>query len=213
MWQTARMRLSVNRLFAALPDAITAGVYLSAWIDPSIVGAPAIKNLMLTMLIEFLVVPSGGFYAGVAAANLRGGTRVLLFGGLGVFYMGFILAFAAAFDSSWPIFAFGWLFLCRFFHLWMRPAQAERETESQIGLWVASVATYIIGAIATVTLPLPALGITPEVIAAMHLPGSGEWVTRPYTVLAFGTLYFVVQAFAKYKVTPEVPLARPAKAT
>ena len=205
------MRLSVNRLFAALPDAITACVYLTAWIDPAIVGAPAIKNLMLTMLIEFLVVHSSGFYAGIAGSNL-GRMRVLLFGGLGAFYMGFILAFAKAFDSVWPIFAFGWLFVCRFFHLWMRPAQTARETESQLGLWAASVATYVLGGVATVMLPLPALGITPEFIAAMHLPGRGEWVARPYTVLAFGTLYFAVQAFAKYKATPEASLARPAKA-
>jgi hypothetical protein len=197
------MRLSLPRLFAAAPDAITAGVFLTAWADPSIGGPEMVKNLMLTMLIEFIVVHSSGFYAGIAALDKIGTYKRLgLLAGLGVFYMMFILAFAYAFDSTWPIFAFGWLFLCRFFHLWMRPALAARETESQMGLWAVSVATYVIGAMATTVLPLPALGITPEFIAAMHMPGSGEWVQRPYTVLAFGTLYFVVQAFAKYKATP-----------
>ena len=196
------MRLSLPRLFAAAPDTITAGVYLTAWVDPSIVGPATIKNLMLTMLIEFFVVHSSGFYAGIASSNL-GRLRVLLFGGLGAFYAVFILAFAKVFESSWPIFAFGWLFVCRFFHLWMRPAQTARDAESQIGLWAASVATYVLGGIATVMLPLPSLGITPEFVASMQLPGSGEWVARPYTVLAFGTLYFAVQAFAKYKATPQ----------
>ena len=35
----------------------------------------------------------------------------------------------------------------------------------------------------------------------MHLPGSGEWIERPYTVLAFGTLYFAVQAWVKYALS------------
>jgi hypothetical protein len=207
------MRLSVNRLFAALPDAITAGVFLTTWIDPSIAGPATIKNLMLTMLMEFLVVHSGGFYAGIAAADVSRSKRVMLLTGLSLFYVIFIGAFAAAFDSPWPIFAFAWLFVCRFFHLWMRPGQAARETDNQIILWAASVATYVLGGIATVMLPLPALGITPEFVASMHLPGSGEWVRRPYTVLAFGTLYFAVQAFAKYKATPETVRRQPAPAT
>ena len=207
------MRLSPSRLFAALPDAITCGVYATAWIAPTLAGPATIRNLMLTMLIEFVVLHSSAFYAGIAgAADVGRVKRLLLLSGLTAFYMFFILAFAAAFHSNWPIFAFGWLFLCRFFHLWLRPAAAARETASQMGLWAASAVTYVIGGIATVTLPLPALGITPDFIATMHLPGSGEWIKRPYTVLAFGTLYFAVQAFAKYKIAPEPLPKTPARA-
>ena len=68
-------------------------------------------------------------------------------------------------------------------------------------LWAVSVAAYVLGVIVTATLPLPALGITPEVIASLQLKGSGEWIARPYTVLAFGTLYFGVQAWAKYALS------------
>ena len=196
------MRLSLPRLFAAAPDAITAAIYLTAWVEPSIGGPETIKNLMLTMLIEFVVIHSSGFYAGIAALDIGAYKRLLMLAGLGAFYMIFILAFARAFHSTWPIFAFGWLFVCRFFHLWLRPAQTEREVSGLMGLWVVSVITYIIGAMATTVLPLPALGITPEFTASMQMAGSGEWVQRPYTVLAFGTLYFAVQAFAKYKATP-----------
>jgi hypothetical protein len=32
----------------------------------------------------------------------------------------------------------------------------------------------------------------------MHLSGSGEWIQRPQTVLAFGFVYFAVQAWVKY---------------
>jgi len=198
------MRLSLPRLFAAAPDAITAGVYLTAWVEPSIGGPGTVRNLMLTMLIEFIVIHSSGFYAGIAALEDIGAyKRLLMLTGLSLFYLLFIVVFAFAFDSTWPIFAFGWLFVCRFFHLWLRPTQTERETGGLMGLWALSVATYVIGAMATTVLPLPALGITPEFVASMHLAGSGEWIERPYTVLAFGTLYFVVQAFGKYRVTPQ----------
>jgi len=207
------MRISLPRLIAALPDAITAGVYLTAWVEPSIPGPATIKNLMLTMLIEFIVIHSSGFYAGIAAVDLGRAKRLALLSGLSAFYLLFIVVFAYAFDSTWPIFAFAWLFLCRFFHLWIRPAQSEQETLGSMGLWAASVATYVLGAIATVALPLPALGVTPDFVATLHLPGSGEWIERPYTVLAFGTLYFAVQAFAKYKVTPAGAARLPHQAT
>lgn len=42
----------------------------------------------------------------------------------------------------------------------------------------------------TTLVPMPALGITPEVVAGQHLPGSGLWVDQPQRVIAFGFLYF-----------------------
>jgi len=68
-------------------------------------------------------------------------------------------------------------------------------------LWAVSVAAYVLGAIITVVLPLPALGMTREFIASMQLTGGGEWNTRPQTVLAFGLLYFSIQAWAKYALS------------
>ena len=67
-------------------------------------------------------------------------------------------------------------------------------------LWAASGFTYIIGAVLTALLPLPRLGISPEFVASMHLSGSGVWVEQPYTVLAFGAIYFAVQARVKYAI-------------
>ena len=193
------MRLSLPRLFAALPDTITAAIFLTAWVAPQIPGPASVKNLMLVMLIEFIVVHSSGFYGGIIAmTDISRLKRTLLMLGLATFYMTFILAFAYAFDSAWPIYAFGWLLLSRFVHLWTAPANAERESDRMMALWAGSGAAYVIGGIATVALPLPALGMTPDFIASMHLPGSGEWVERPQTVLAFGTFYFAVQAWMKY---------------
>jgi hypothetical protein len=193
------MRVTLPRLLAAAPDAITSAIFLTAWIAPSIPGPQAVKNLMLTMLIEFIVVHSSAFYAGIAASSeVSRLKRTLMMLGLAAFYMMFVGAFAFAFDSTWPLFAFGWLLLSRFAHLWTHPVQGSRETERMMMMWAASCGAYVLGAIATVALPLPALGMTPGFVASMHLSGSGEWIERPQTVLAFGWLYFAVQALVKY---------------
>jgi hypothetical protein len=169
------MRHPLPRVLASIPDALTAIVYLVAWVKPEVLGP-------VDSVSRF--------------------KRLAMLSGLAVFYMLFVSAFAAAFHSTWPIFAFGWLFLCRFFHLWLRP-QTAGESSTMMGLWAVSVATYIVGGMLTAVVPLPALGMTPEFVAAMHLSGRGVWIERPYTVLAFGLIYFSIQAFAKYKATPE----------
>lgn len=193
------MRPSLPRLFAAAPDAITAAIFLTAWIAPTLPGPEVVKNLMLTMLIEFIVVHSSAFYAGISAAeSVARAKRMLMLLGFAAFYMMFVVAFALAFDSTWPIIAFAWLLLSRFAHLWMHPTPGSRETERMMITWAASCAAYVLGALVTVVLPLPALGITPDFITSMHLSGSGAWIERPQTVLAFGFLYFAVQAWVKY---------------
>jgi hypothetical protein len=196
------MRNVLPRLLAGLPDATTAAVFLIAWIAPSIPGPEYVKNLMLVMLIEFIVMHSSAFYSVIATdsddSRIK---RTLWLIGLSAFYLAFVAGFAFAFDSSWPLFAFAWLFVSRFIHLWIHPAESGAEAGRLMTLWGASAFAYLVGAFATVMLPLPALGITPDFIRSMHLPGSGEWIDRPYTVLAFGALYFSVQAWVKYALS------------
>jgi uncharacterized membrane protein YecN with MAPEG domain len=202
LWQDDYMRNVLPRLLAGLPDAVTAALFLTAWIDPSIPGPEYVKNLMLVMLIEFIVMHSSAFHSVIAADDGDSPIkRSLMLIGLSAFYLAFVAGFALAFDSTWPLFAFGWLFVSRFIHLWIHPAQSGAEGGRMMALWGASALAYLVGALATVMLPLPALGITPEFIASMHLPGSGEWIERPYTVLAFGALYFAVQAWVKYALS------------
>jgi hypothetical protein len=54
---------------------------------------------------------------------------------------------------------------------------------------------YLLLIVATAIVPLPALGLTPEIVAGFHLPGSGTWVEKPQSVLAFGFLYFGLGAY------------------
>lgn len=203
------MRESLPRYLAALPDAITAALFVAAWTTPALLGPRYVANLMLVMLIEFIVMHSSGFYAGLAASDASRLKRLAALCALTAFYATFIAAFALVFASAWPLLAFGWLFVSRFAHIWTHPVESGAETQRAMLQWVASAVTYVLGAILTVMLPLPHFGITAEFIASMHLTGSGEWIERPYTVLAFGALYFAMQAWVKYASTPA---ARPARA-
>jgi hypothetical protein len=151
------------------------------------------------MLIEFIVMHSSAFYAVIcASSNVSRNKRLAMLAGLTGLYLMFILGFALIYSSVWPLVAFAWLFASRFAHIWTHPVEDATETRRMMLLWVASGVAYVFGAALTVLLPLPHLGITPEFVASMHLSGSGEWVERPYTVIAFGALYFAVQAWLKY---------------
>lgn len=196
LWQTGRMGNLLNRIFAALPDAVTSAIFLTAWIAPDVLGGVWVKNLMLTMLIEFVVMHSGAFYAAVAASSATRVQRSLLLTGLTAFYGIFIAAFSFAFKSTWPFFAFGWLFVSRFAGLWMRENTAKRELMSQT--WATSVVLYLLGVFATIFIPLPQFGLTPDFVTSMHLSGSGLWIDKPQTVIVFGALYFGALAYVKF---------------
>jgi hypothetical protein len=200
------------RTLAALPDALTALAFAVAWIAPAALGPEWVKNLMLTMLFEFIVMHSSAFYAQIAGATgQRRLRRLLLLTGLSCFYLLFVVAFSLGFDSTWPIFVFGWLFVSRFAGIALRPAQSSAATNRLMSLWAASGLAYILGVMATVMLPVPALGLTPEFVASMQLKGGGLWIDKPQTVIVFGALYFASQAWVKFRIDGWLERASTAK--
>ncbi len=212
LWQTAQMGNLANRVFAALPDAVTSAIFLTAWIAPGVLGPVWVKNLMLTMLIEFIVMHSGAFYANLAAASGSRVRRSLALIGFTLFYGVFIAAFSFAFKSTWPFFAFGWLFVSRFAGLWMREDAAKRELMSRA--WIASVILYLVGVFATIFIPLPPFGLTPEFVASMQLTGKGLWIEKPQTVIVFGVFYFGALArFKFYLIDKTAPASAPVRKT
>jgi len=198
LWHDRHMRLSMPQAFAAVPDAITSATFATAWVAPALLGAEWVRNLMLTMLIEFLVIHASGMSGGIAAADVSHPRRSAMWFLLGAVYMLFVMLFSYIFGSIWPIFAFGWLLLSRFAHLLSKRVESGADARRMVTLWVESGITYIFGAILTAVIPLPEFGLTPDAVAALHLPGSGVWVEHPQSVLAFGTLYFAVQVRLKY---------------
>jgi hypothetical protein len=210
MWQTGVMGNFANRAIAALPDALTSAIFLTAWIAPGVVGPVWVKNLMLTMLIEFIVMHSGAFYFAIASESATLVKKSLSLIGLTLFYFGFIAAFSFAFDSTWPLFAFGWLFVSRFASLWTNRNAAKSDLLRQT--WMVSVVTYLLGVFATIFIPLPQFGLTHDFVASVQLTGSGLWIEKPQTVIVFGALYFGVLArFKFYLVAKTAPAPAPAR--
>ena len=200
IWQTDHMIDLLSRLAAAAPSAVMVVVFLIAWIDPGFFGAPYIKNLMLVMLFEFVVMHSSVMCNAIVAMTTSPlAVRLSLLLGLTAFYSCFVLAFALAFHSWWPLWVFGYLFVCRFMYL-VLPGDIERKLAGATKVWIASALAYLGGAFLTLFVPLPRLGITPDVVAAMDMSKSmsGVWVDEPWILLAFGAIYFAAQARAQY---------------
>lgn len=191
----------LSRLIAAAPSAVMVGVFLIAWIDPAYFGPRYVKNLMLVMLFEFIVMHSSVMCSAIIGqTGASRWLRLLMLLGLTAFYAAFVLAFAHAFQSWWPLWVFAYLFVCRFMYL-VAPGDIGRKLAGAAKVWLASALAYLGGAFFTAFVPLPRLGITPDVVAAMELSRnmSGEWIDKPWIVLAFGAIYFAVQATAQYR--------------
>jgi hypothetical protein len=188
----------VGRLVAALPDAVSSAVFLLVWIAPGVLGPEWVKNLMITMLLEFLTVHSGGFIGTTVAdpgVSRQRKTRVVL--GFGSMYLLFAGAFSLAFSAWWPLLVFVWLLLAKLGVVWLAPVPTAQEHARQTAFTAASIAGYVIGAMLTSFLPLPRLGIDAAVVEAAAIPGSGLWVDEPHRVVAFGALYFGFMAWNK----------------
>jgi hypothetical protein len=193
-------RRSLPRFFAAAPDALTAGLYLLAWIAPATLGPDKVKALLLGMFIEFLVMHSSIAFEGIDGdPKSARATRLWRLAGLTLFYGLFIAGFAWAFDNFWPVLAFAWLFVCRFFHLLAYPTGSEPAPTS---FWVATLGTLFVAMAIAVLLPLPSLGLTREFVHSMKLSGSGDLVEHPETLIAFGLIYFSLQAWLKVAMVP-----------
>ncbi|MEG3048762.1 MAG: hypothetical protein RR792_01045 [Thermomonas sp.] len=189
----------IARGVAAAPDAITAGFFLLLWMVPQWLGPTALRTGLLMMLVEFILMHATGILGGMALANTGDARRqwkpILLFG---AFYLLFIAAWSWIFKAWWPLLALAWLVAGKLALAWQPLPDADKRDRLQSD-WGISAIAYLCGVFVTMMLPLPRLGLTGDVVAAAHLPGSGEWVDKPHTVVAFGLLYFGLMATSKLR--------------
>jgi hypothetical protein len=194
----------VRRLAAAAPDVALAGAYLWCWIDPLAWRKTLVADLMLVMLVEFLVVHSGPFLGVLVMgddSSVSRATRLKMLLGLGAVYLLFAGGMSAAFETWGPVLVFVWLIGAKLFAILLGRAQDGAEQKRQMALWALSVLFYLGAVFATVLLPVPELGITHH---GHHygVPGEGEWVSHPNTVIAAGLLYFGALALVKLLENP-----------
>lgn len=193
---------------AALPDFALAAVLLATWIRPGWLGRDWVRHGVLMMLVEFLVVHAFGFLfvAGHEAdADGPGATLAVL--GLGLFYLLFTAVFGYAFRSWWPVFTIGWLIASKLWSLHLASDDATARGMA-VMVWGVSTAAYFAGAVLTVLLPLPRLGVRGTLRDyGMQGGARGAWVDDPHRALAFGVLYFSAVGYARWWFANEYALA------
>jgi hypothetical protein len=188
------------RLLNALPDAVTCTFFLTLWISPFAFGPDGVRNAMLTMVVEFIVVHASAFLGAAAfAADVSRAKKLSALAGFGLFYLLFIAAWSYIFKQWWPFVTFGWLLLGKVAVV-MDTRQTPDEVVQRItSNQVLSTLAYLGGAFLTIFAPIPQLGLTPDVVSRLGLIGSGLWVDKPHTVLAFGTIYFGFLSWIKWR--------------
>ncbi len=187
----------LGRIASSLPDFVTATIFFITWIAPDTLGGNAVRDLMLVILLEFLVVHSSGFFGGVVFADeVPRLKRTLSILGLGTFYLLFAVGFSFAFSVWWPALVMLWLLLGKISAIWFAPVTHEQERTRQMTFWGISALFYVIGIFATTLLPMPEFGVTGSG-STYDIPGEGLWVDYPHKVIGFGTLYFVTLGYFK----------------
>lgn len=190
------LRISLPLFGASLPDAVLAGVFLVAWLDPMRFGPGIIGWCLLVMLLEFIIVHSSVFLGNVLLRPQPAGEKVGATLWIGGFYTLFVAGFALAFRTWWPLANFWLLTLKRLVNLLHGVAPSGEEKMLMRRTWAASVMFYLLGVFVTTLAPVPRFGITRDIVRAADLPSSGEWVSHPEKVVAFGFLYFSLMAIS-----------------
>ncbi len=188
---------AIPRLLDAGSDLFLGGSFLATWIAPDWMGVNQIRGFLLLMLLEFIVVHSTPFMGMAAMARVDRWQRVKTILGFGLFYTLFVAGFALGFKTWWPIIGFWGLTLNRSLGAVLNPDQGGNERLAIRRSWAATAMAYLGAVTLTTFLPVPALGLTPTLIAEANIPMSGLWVEQPQRLLAAGTAYYLVIGFSR----------------
>lgn len=213
----------LSRVFAALPDALTAAAFFLAWTAPAVVGSSRVDDLVLAMFLQAFVI-----FVGLVFMMLTAGSghesRLWRLGALSVMSVASVFILAAVlhgmeadhskptsigFDVDRPelLYVFGWLYVSNFAHLLTRAAgNADVENRRIAALALYSFASYIAAFLAAISLPLPPLGLTPQFVADLHRDND-FWGARLYIPIAFGAIYFSALACVKAFLVGRSPQA------
>lgn len=184
-------------LFAALPDLGLALAFLVTWIRPATLTEAFVRQGMQIMVIEFIVMHSSALMFGATQIGTTPRRKALFVGGMSAFYLLFAAGFAASFRSWWPLLAFGALTANRLLTVLLGAAPGGLEKLLALKAWVVSLVTYLLGSVVTAIPDIPRFGLTREVADRLGFTSGGVWETEPWRVMAFGALYFGVQALSQ----------------
>jgi hypothetical protein len=169
--------------------------FLVTWIQPSRFGVTMVKFALELMLLEFILIHSAGFMGLKASAADSWWRRVGWFAGIGAFYSLFVVGFCLALDTWRPMVTF-WIITAQRLVTDLLDPKPSEETRAWFTTGLAlNVVLYIGGAMLTVLLPLPRLGVTRGVRDELGIGGSGLWQSEPHRVVVLAALYYLARGY------------------
>jgi len=181
-------------LLNALPDFGMGLTFILAWIAPGMFGKGMVSNLLLVMMMEFVILHSSAFMGVVLLSGMKRRKKSISLIGIGLLYSSFVVAFSYVFGSWWPVAAFWGMILNRLLGVLMKKPEPVNERIVLAKSWVVGMICYLGFVMVTSIVPLPAFGVTSDMITGVIGNAGGSWVEEPQTVLAFGFLYFCTTA-------------------
>lgn len=179
-------------VFAAGPDLLLSAVFVYTWFSPMAFDPQMVRRLTAVVLLEFVVMHSAPLSGMIALSGAARSRKAMALVGLGAFYLMFAGGFALAFGSLWPVVSFVSLMLNRLLGVLVHAVPQGAYARYLGSVWVIGAVTYILGVALTAVLPVPPLGVTPEVVAAQQYNMRGLWIDQPHRALAFGAFYFAI---------------------
>ena len=182
--------VNTDRVDAGVYEFLLAGVYLFYWLFPVFYEYQLLKTLVVIILLEFFIVHSSFFLVG---RQLKSHSEKLVTPGLLVFYAVLVagIGFIAG-DFLLPVV----FVLVSYNRIKTIPRSWKDEMDETMfaARWLLTTVSYVLIITLVMVVPLPALGITPEVIAAQDYGNAGgEFIEKPQVAMATGFLYFLTQ--------------------
>lgn len=183
---------------AAMPDLAFSAIFLAAWIVPGVFGTERIADLVSAMVLEFFVIHSSFFMAGVIhddSPPLKKATGVFF---LGLFYS-VILGGISFSSGNWFLLAAFWILIVNRMMESLRkgPSIGGEMKALTTTAWIANAIFYIIAVTITSILPVPDFG---QSITIDSGDSSGLWVEEPQRAMATGFLYFGASGFFHFRI-------------
>ncbi len=179
------------RIAAAAPDVVLALIFLITWIAPTALGAHTVRNLMFTIIFEFVILHSAAVVVAILLGRFdRGGGGLGILIGMSLFYLAFAGGMAYVIGAWWPLWTIAALTVNRMSTLRRSPMMAETARFQVVVSWAMTFGLYFFLIFFVHLIPWPPLGIGPEIVDALTAEASGSFVEAPQIVMVFGILYY-----------------------
>jgi hypothetical protein len=199
-WVGLPPRLPFERRFGmAVPDLLTAAVFLWCWLNPGAWRPTLAQELGLIILMEFFVIHSSAFLS-AGSGEGTGGAKLMLAFIVMLVYLPVAGTFAWWHGGGWwPVLAFAWLLCSRVAGMFAGQGSDAFESRRARYYWATGGSLYIMCGFAMVFLPIPQLGFRRH----GQFVWEGFWTIPPQEVMAWGFLYFGLNALVKLLEKPE----------